>query len=50
MDKAIVVLIIILIFILGIYGFSQIGGSENNTDSNTYNSYPSQYSGGGCGR
>ena len=49
MDNAVLVLIIILVFILGIYGFSQIGGSESNVNY-TYKSYPSQYSGGGCGR
>ena len=48
MDNAIVILIIILVFILGIYGLSQIGSGESNVNSNVYSSSPSQYSGGGC--
>jgi len=48
MDNAIIILIIILLFILGIYGFSQMSGSESDLNSNAYNSYPSQYGGGGC--
>ena len=50
MDKVVVILIIILLFVLGIYGLSQISGGNNTGESVSSNSYPSQYSGGGCGR
>lgn len=49
MDKVTLILIIVLLFILGIYGLSQISGGDS-TNSNAYKTYPSQYSGGGCGR
>lgn len=50
MDRVTLILVIILLFILGIYGLSQIGGSGSNVNSNAYKSSPVQYSGGGCGR
>ncbi len=50
MDKITVVLIIILLFILGIYGLSQISGGTATGRSVERSPYPVQSSGGGCGR
>ena len=49
MDTIVIVLIIILLIAIGIFIGSQMsGGSTGNVVKS--NSYPSQYSGGGCGR
>jgi len=50
MDTAVVILIIVLLFILGIYGLSQINSGPSTSGAVTRDSYPAQYSGGGCGR
>jgi len=50
MDRVTLILVIILLFILGIYGLSQIGGDSTGDAVRSSNSYPAQYSGGGCGR
>ena len=51
MDTITVVIIIILVIALGIFIGTQISGnSVKASDSGSYNPYPSQYGGGGCGR
>lgn len=51
MDTTTIVIIIILLIALGIFVGTQISGNSVRTSgSRSYNSYPSQYGGGGCGR
>ena len=49
MDKSIVILIIILLFVLGVFAIIQLGGDGGTTGSVIANANPAQY-GGGCGR
>jgi|TARA_Y100000310_G_scaffold127274_1_gene126357 hypothetical protein len=50
MDKTVVILIVVLLFVLGIFAITVMGGDSGATGSAIANSYPtSQYSGGGCG-
>ncbi len=51
MDTITIVIIIILLIALGIFVGTQINGNAvGGVSSQSYNSYPSQYVGGGCGR
>ena len=51
MDTVTIVIIIIFLIALGIFVGTQISGnSVNSGSSGSYNSYPSQSYGGGCGR
>jgi|TARA_Y100000310_G_scaffold127275_1_gene126369 hypothetical protein len=49
MDKTVMILIIILVVVLGIFAITIMGGNGGATGSAVANSYPAQYSGGGCG-
>lgn len=51
MDTTTIVIIVILLLALGIFVGTQISGdSVKESSSRSYNPYPSQYGGGGCGR
>ncbi len=51
MDTMTLIVIIVLLVALGIFAGTQISGdSIRESSSRSYNSYPSQYGGGGCGR
>lgn len=49
MDTITIVIIVILLIALGIFVGTQISGGDTGKVI-AGNSYPSQYSGGGCGR
>lgn len=50
-DKTVMILVIVLLFVLGIFALSQIGGSEAITgEASRSVGYASQYAGGGCSR
>ena len=50
METITIVIIVILLIALGIFVGVQISGNSVRDSSGSYSSYPSQYSGGGCGR
>ena len=51
MDTTTIVIIVILLIAIGIFVGVQIGGGSTTGNSiKNSNSYPTQYSGGGCGR
>jgi len=50
METITIVIIVILLIALGIFVGVQISGNSIRENSGGYNSYPTQYSGGGCGR
>ena len=51
MDTTTIVIIVILLLALGMFVGTQMSGSNAGSNSaGSYNSYPSQYGGGGCGR
>ncbi len=50
MDTITIVVIIILLIALGIFVGTQIDGNSTGSSVRSFNSYPPQYSGGGCGR
>ncbi len=50
MDTAIVILIIVLLFVIGLFAITQLSSSESSANYRSVPAYPAQYSGGGCGR
>ena len=50
MDTLTIIVIVIFLIALGIFVGVQISGNSVRDNSESYSSYPSQASGGGCGR